>query len=163
MKLPIPISLLTAATVFLVGCATPTQPSQVTQPIQAEPMPPATPANASSVVVPQEPSKPAAPVEQSDNEKSLAVALSTFERGEYSSAMKLLAPLTTDSSLAAADRLQALKTLAFSQCLIGAVVACRGTFDRAFKLDPKFDLAPTEQGHPVWGPQFERARKNQKN
>ena len=95
-------------------------------------------------------------------EKGLASGLASFDRGEYVAAMRLLTPLTNDQSLNLPSRLKALKTLAFSQCLTGAVVACRGTFERAFKLDPKFDLAPAEQGHPVWGPQFDRARKNLK-
>jgi hypothetical protein len=104
----------------------------------------------------------AAPAELPASEKSLAAGLASFERGEYVAAMRQLSPLTTDTSLDIPNRLRALKSLAFSQCLTGAVVACRGTFERAFKLDPKFDLAPAEQGHPVWGPQFDRARKNLK-
>ncbi|MBK9443507.1 MAG: TssQ family T6SS-associated lipoprotein [Comamonadaceae bacterium] len=104
-----------------------------------------------------------APPEPSLSEKNLVIAITSFERGEYTKSMRLLSPLTTDPSLATNARLKAMKTLAFSQCLTGAVVACRGTFERAFKLDSKFDLAPAEHGHPVWGPQFERARKNTKN
>jgi hypothetical protein len=92
----------------------------------------------------------------------LAAGLASYERGEYVAAMRLLSPLTNDATLDITSRLLALKSLAFSQCLTRAVVACRGTFERAFKLDPKFDLAPAEQGHPVWGPQFEIARKKMK-
>jgi hypothetical protein len=166
MKLLIQLSLVTAAGTLLIGCATPpnygaagsktgSTPAVVheseSRPAPTSSMPAQAPVP--SVVAPAEP--PA-------SEKSLAAGLASFERGEYVAAMRQLSPLTTDTSLDIPNRLRALKSLAFSQCLTGAVVACRGTFERAFKLDPKFDLAPAEQGHPVWGPQFDRARKNLK-
>jgi len=127
-----------------------TQEKATKYPMQVEPTVQAAPADS-------------APPEPSANEKNLVIAITSFERGEYKKSMRLLSPLTTDARLAINARLKAMKTLAFSQCLTGAVVACRGTFERAFKLDSKFDLAPAEHGHPVWGPQFERARKNTKN
>jgi hypothetical protein len=105
------------------------------------------------------PKQAVVPVEPSASEKQLATALATYDRGEYAAAIRLLAPLTTDSAQDLTGQLQALKTLAFSQCLTNALTACRQSFERAFKLDPKFDLAPAERGHPVWGPQFERAKK----
>jgi hypothetical protein len=99
------------------------------------------------------------PREPTASEKKLASALSTFERGEYALAIRQLAPLTTDPVLDVPNRLTALKFMAFSQCLTRAVTACRKSFELAFRLDGKFDLAPAERGHPVWGPQFELARK----
>jgi hypothetical protein len=36
---------------------------------------------------------------------------------------------------------------------------CRETFDKALRLDPSFDLAPGEHGHPLWGPVFTKARQ----
>lgn len=154
--------LVAGSLVFgMAGCAT--APDAYKQP---EPKPVQQP-----VVVPVPTESPAPPPppppvevapEPSASEKSLAEAVASFERGEYSTAMKQLSPLTTDQSLDTAGQLKALKTLAFSQCLTRAVVSCRKTFERAFKLDPSFDLAAAEQGHPVWGPQFLRARKNMK-
>ena len=91
--------------------------------------------------------------------KALTAAVQTFERGEYVAAIRQLTPLTTDSALEAANRLRALRFLAFAQCLTRAVTACRQSFERAFRLDSSFELAPAERGHPVWGPQFELARK----
>jgi len=99
------------------------------------------------------------PVEPSPSELSLAEAVGHFERGEYTVAMKKLTPLTTDPALDVPGQLKALKTLAFSQCLKRALVSCRKTFERAFKLDPSFDLAAAEQNHPIWGKQFLNARK----
>ena len=139
------------------GCAAPPpkqeEPKYTPPPVQAPaPPPPPEPAPAPVVV----------PVEPSPSEKSLAEAVGHFERGEYAVAMKKLTPLTTDPALDVSGQLKALKTLAFSQCLTGAVVSCRKTFERAFSLDPSFDLAAAEQGHPIWGKQFLQARKNLK-
>jgi hypothetical protein len=36
---------------------------------------------------------------------------------------------------------------------------CRKHFVDALKLDPEFALEATEKTHPVWGPEFERAKK----
>jgi len=158
-------ALVTWTSLIVVACATLPSPEQAkeTSPPSNAVMPEdekksPLPVESTSLVVPIE----SAPPETTLSEKNLAIAVATFERGEYTKAMRLLSPLATDTNLALAGRLKAMKTLAFSQCLTGAVVACRITFERAFKLDTKFDLARAEQGHPVWGPQFERARKNLK-
>ncbi|MBP8286123.1 MAG: TssQ family T6SS-associated lipoprotein [Rhodoferax sp.] len=154
--------LVAGSLVFVVaGCAT--APDAYKQPA---PKPVQQPVAVPVVPEPPAPPPPPPPVEvapePSPSEKSLAEAVASFERGEYSTAMKQLSPLTTDQALDTAGQLKALKTLAFSQCLTRAVVSCRKTFERAFKLDPNFDLAAAEQGHPVWGPQFLNARKNLK-
>jgi len=163
MKISSQFSLLVVSGVLLAGCAAPSGYDQsksksalpaVVAPPQTQPVLPEPPAPALPEV--------ATPAEPSASEKSLATALSSFDRGEYTLAMKQLKPLTTDSALGVPDRLKASKSLAFAQCLTRAVVACRKTFESAFQLDPDFDLAPTEKGHPVWGPQFLRARQNMK-
>jgi len=143
----------------LSGCAAPPpkqEEPKYTPPLFQTPAPPP----------PPEPAPPpppvVVPVEPSPSELSLAEAVGHFERGEYTMAMKKLTPLTTDPALEVPGQLKALKTLAFSQCLTRAVVSCRKTFERAFKLDPAFDLAAAEQGHPIWGKQFLNARKNLK-
>lgn len=172
MKHFIKLALASIAGTLIVGCAT--APNYGDTGAKAGSSPAATsgsttkpaPKPASNASAPlAKPVAPVAPVavaqdELTVSEKNLAAGLASFERGEYGTALRQLSPLTTDTSLNVPNRLRALKTLAFSQCLIGATVACRGTFERAFKLDAKFDLAPAEQGHPVWGPQFDRAQKS---
>jgi hypothetical protein len=37
---------------------------------------------------------------------------------------------------------------------------CRQSFERALRLDPSFDLAQGEHGHPQWGPVFTRAKRD---
>jgi hypothetical protein len=56
-------------------------------------------------------------------------------------------------------RLMALKYQAFSYCVTSRPAPCRQAFDRALRLDPSFDLAPGEHGHPLWGPVFTKAKQ----
>ena len=158
------VALTMVGVLMVAGCATPTTSADNTPSANA-PAPtqgrmPDEPA-ASAVAPPStSPSMQAeVPAELSASEKSLASAIATFDRGEYALAIRQLTPLTTDAALDKASQLRALKSLAFSQCLSRATTACRQSFERAFRLDPKFDLAPAERGHPVWAPEFERARK----
>jgi hypothetical protein len=157
MKNTTPLALLTVFAALLSGCAAPPvkeetpPPAPVVQPKEAPP-----PEVAPPVVV--EPPAPA-PIEPSLSEKKLSAAIAAYERGEYPAAIRQLTPLTTDSTLDTPAQLRALKALAFSQCVSRAVMACRKSFERAFHLDAKFELAPAERGHPLWWPEFERARK----
>jgi hypothetical protein len=53
----------------------------------------------------------------------------------------------------------ALKYTAFSYCVTSRPAQCRQAFDKALRLDPSFQLAPGEYGHPLWGPVFAKAKK----
>ena len=131
--------------------AQPTQPSPAPAPVEVAPAPPAAPSPPAAV--------PAPPAEPSAAEQALANGVAAYERGDFAQAIRLLTPLGNDSALAVGQRLRALKTLAFAQCVSGATAACRNSFERAFRLDATFDLARAEHGHPVWGPQFQQARR----
>lgn len=156
MKHPSRLFVLMVASVLLAGCATPSPaPDKApTEKVQA-------PAKEEPPVVVTAPavSPPELPIAPSEGEKKLASAIAAFDRGEYALVIRQLTPLVTDNTLDKTSQLRALKSLAFSQCVSRALTACRQSFERAFRLDGKFNLAPAEQGHPVWGPQFERARK----
>ena len=114
-----------------------------------------------AAVVAPTPAPPPEPVvvEPSPSERQLAAGQAAFDRGEYAAAIRLLQPLSKESTLDTAAQLHALKTLAFAQCLTNATKNCRDSFVQAFRLDAEFELAPAERGHPVWGPQFDRARR----
>jgi hypothetical protein len=149
---------------LLAGCpTTPTAPPATVSYPPAKP-PVATPPPPPPPVVIAPPPAPPAVVEPSASETALAAAISTYERNNLRQAISLLTPLAADGGpLDAPQRVRALKYLAFSQCSstgAGALVACRQAFERAFRLDPSFELAPAERGHPLWGPEFDRARKN---
>ncbi len=160
------VTLSLASAVLLGGCETPPSPvdGAATQkaPVMATPASPVESKDKGAVTpaVPPPVAQPVVPPEPSPSEKALTAALATYERGEYALAIRQLTPLTTDNALGQAERVMAMKTLAFSQCLSRALTACRRTFEHAFRLDEKFELAPAERGHPVWGPQYDRARKN---
>jgi hypothetical protein len=127
---------------------TPTVTAPPVAPVVAPPAPP--------VSVP-----PPAYVAPNDgaSERALVAAISAYDRGDFGTAVRLLQPMTNDGSLDTSQQVRALKALAFSQCSTNAISACRQSFERAFRVDSGFDLASAERGHPIWGPQFERARK----
>jgi Tfp pilus assembly protein PilF len=90
---------------------------------------------------------------------ALAGGIALYENGDYAAAVRKLGN-TAEIWKADKDvRLQALKYMAFSYCVTSQPVPCRQHFDKALKLDPAFDLAPGEKGHPLWGPVFDRAKK----
>ena len=155
-----PVHLAVLA-LFVSACATP-PPAAVNYPAPA-PKPPVaiTPPPAVPAPIPAPaPAPPAAPaVDVNANERALAAAVESYDRGEFPSAIRQLTPMVTDGALDPSQLLRALKALAFSHCSVNALTACRQTFERAFKADSTFDLAAAERGHPIWGPQFLRARR----
>ena len=91
-------------------------------------------------------------------QQSVTAGVDAYNRGEYAGAIRRL----TAPEVAAGDKLlqlTALKYAAFSYCLTKRHTLCRQQFDKAFKLDPAFDLAPGEKGHPLWGPAFDQAKR----
>ena len=59
-----------------------------------------------------------------------------------------------EAGLNNADQVKAHKYLAFIDCVGGRDRQCRAHFRSALELDPAFELAPAEAGHPTWGPVF---------
>ncbi|HXF66595.1 MAG TPA: TssQ family T6SS-associated lipoprotein [Burkholderiales bacterium] len=93
-------------------------------------------------------------------EPELAAGIRSYEDGRYAeSARQLQSAL--DAGLGRTDQVRAHKYLAFIHCSSGRERACREEFRKALDLDPGFELAPAEAGHPVWGPVFrsEKARR----
>lgn len=88
---------------------------------------------------------------------ALREGIRLYNDGDFNAAIKRLsASDVTGGSMR--TRLTALKYTAFSYCVTSRPTQCRQAFERALKLDPKFELAPGERGHPLWGPVFEKAR-----
>lgn len=81
-----------------------------------------------------------------------------YNEGDYNGAIKRLGARDLNNG-PLATRLAALKYTAFSYCVTSRPVQCRQAFDRALRLDPSFDLAPGEHGHPLWGPVFTKAKQ----
>jgi hypothetical protein len=80
-----------------------------------------------------------------------------YNDGDFDAAIKRLAARDVNSG-PLPTRLSALKYTAFSYCVTSRPAQCRQSFDKALRLDPSFDLAPGEQGHPLWGPVFVKAK-----
>lgn len=162
MKTTLRTTLWVSISLLLAACATP-PPATVNYPAPVPVAPPSTARPPSPAPIPAPPLVPVAPsaqmIDTSANDRALVAAIAVYDRGDYAQAARLLTPLVNDGALGAEQQLRALKTLAFSQCSTNATTACQQSFERAFRTDPRFDLAPAERGHPIWGPRFERARK----
>lgn len=92
---------------------------------------------------------------------ALREGVDLYNKGSYSEAIKRLnsPDIATGSK---ASQVTAAKYSAFSYCVTSRQTLCRQQFEKAFRLDPAFDLLPGERGHPLWGPMFARAKKTAK-
>jgi hypothetical protein len=91
-------------------------------------------------------------------ESGLREGIRLYNEGDYNGAIRRLSARDVNTG-PVNTRLQALKYLAFSYCVTSRPAPCRQAFDRALRLDPSFDLAPGEHGHPLWGPVFTQAKQ----
>ncbi len=127
-----------------------TPPTEVKQPARAPAAPQAPPSAPAPTVTPAE--------------RALADAVALYDAGNFASVIKRLTGASEiwqdDTSRSNATQITAHKYLAFSYCVTNNRLQCRQQFAEALKMDPQFALAPAEKGHPIWGPEFERA-KNQ--
>jgi hypothetical protein len=55
-----------------------------------------------------------------------------------------------------------MKYIAFAECLQRRYKECRAEFIRIYDVDPNFDLAPAEAGHPSWTNTFASAKATAK-
>jgi len=98
------------------------------------------------------------PTETSEGRRWLERGIEQFEQGRFADAIRLLQESPEIAADAPEVRAEALKYIAFAQCVSGRRIACRRTFDALLLLDPGYALNAAEAGHPAWGPEFERAR-----
>jgi hypothetical protein len=116
---------------------------------------------------PREPARPREPNRARDTENTtprdasagLRDGIRMYAEGDYNGAIRRLSARDVASGTVA-TRVTALKYTAFSYCVTSRPAQCRQAFDRALRLDPNFDLAPGEHGHPLWGPVFTRAKQS---
>ena len=149
-----------AGAVLLTGCETIGPAIGIKPGVSAPAATPATTAGGKPVPGSSQNAQPAAPV-LSPEQLGLKEGIDLYNRGAFNDAIKrLAAPEVVGGSRA--TQLQAYKYTAFSYCVTSRQTLCRQTFEKAFKLDPAFDLQPGEHGHPLWGPAFARAKKGGK-
>ncbi|MFN7641587.1 MAG: TssQ family T6SS-associated lipoprotein [Burkholderiales bacterium] len=143
-----------SATLVLAGCAGLGQPGADGGAVGTG----AQGAGAAAPAVPAVPAVPVRPAEPSEGRKVLDRAVAQFEQGKFAEAIRMIQESPEIVADGPAVRTQSLKKLAFAQCVAGRRPACRRSFDALLVLDPSFELAPAETGHPSWGPEFDRAR-----
>ena len=82
-----------------------------------------------------------------------------FQAGDFQGAIKTLNG-NADINAASGDvQIRAHKLLAFSYCSVGKLSFCHAEFVRILQINPAFKLSDSERSHPIWGPEFESARK----
>ena len=157
------VVLLAATAALLGGCAdfpgfdkkparTPSHP-KATAPVEREAPPPREP-----------PPRPKERPRERDRDETpapsagLQEGIRLYNDGDYNGAIRRLSARDVNNG-PLATRLTALKYMAFSYCVTSRPAPCRQAFDRALRLDPSFDLAPGEHGHPLWGPVFTKAKQ----
>jgi Tfp pilus assembly protein PilF len=104
--------------------------------------------------------KPDQIVAASPGEPVLQMGLKQYEQAQYKRAASTLQQ-AIDSGLTPKSQVLAHKHLAFIYCISNRIGLCRSEFLKAVTLDPRFDLAPAEAGHPQWGPVFRSVKSNQ--
>ena len=151
------IGMLAILLLALSACQAPApapepEPPPVVAPPPEPPRPPPAP-----------PPPPPEPV-VTPSARALAAGVSLYDAGDFNAAIKSLLGAKdiwgdSTSEDALANKVSANKYLAFSYCVTSRRTQCRKHFVDALKLDTNFALEPTEKSHPVWGPEFERAKK----
>ncbi|MBB1623998.1 TssQ family T6SS-associated lipoprotein [Achromobacter sp. UMC71] len=81
-----------------------------------------------------------------------------YSAGRYGEVIRQVAKSDELASSSKAVRIEAYKLQAFSYCVSRYAQLCEDSFARILQLDPAFELATNEAGHPVWGPVFQRAK-----
>jgi len=95
----------------------------------------------------------------SRDQVALREGIRLYHDGDFNGAIKRLSSNDIANG-SVRTRVTALKYTAFSYCVTSRQKQCKQSFEKALKLDPSFDLAPGEHGHPLWGPVFARARSD---
>jgi Tfp pilus assembly protein PilF len=89
--------------------------------------------------------------------QDFANGIRQYDDANYSEAARFLQS-GLDQGLRTDDQVKAHKYLAFIHCVSGREQRCRDEFRAALKIDPSFELAANEAGHPIWGPAFRSAK-----
>jgi hypothetical protein len=105
-------------------------------------------------------SEPRADAQPGRDQAALRDGIRLYNEGDFNGAIKRLNSTDIRSNSPLRVRVEAQKYLAFSYCVTSRPKQCEQAFEKALKLDPEFTLESGEQGHPLWGPAFERARRN---
>lgn len=92
-------------------------------------------------------------------DRKLTRGITHYEEGEHKQALPELQG-ALDEGLSAQGQVKAHKYLAFIHCAAKREKQCQAEFTMALEIDPSFDLAPAEAGHPVWGKVFRQVKQD---
>lgn len=153
----------------LSGCATiettvPTAPPPPVAQPQPVPTPPVTqPAlrPTGPIVVMPVPEPASTTVLDSPAEKEFSEGQNMYESGDYKGAQRRLSSAANTLNDSSPNKQASMKLLAFTFCLTNQKLQCRKQFNTLLALNPKFELTKSEAGHPLWGPVFVQAKKEQ--
>ncbi len=95
--------------------------------------------------------------EFTNGESALQLGLKQYDEGQYKRATSTILQ-SLDAGLSPAKQIIAHKHLAFIYCTSNKVGLCRSEFNKVIEVDPRFELAPAEAGHPQWGPVFQSVK-----
>lgn len=93
------------------------------------------------------------------DQAALREGIRLYNEGDFNGAIKRLSSNDIRSNSPVRVRVAALKYQAFSYCVTSRPKQCEQAFEKALKIDPDFTLESGEQGHPLWGPAFDRAKR----
>lgn len=93
------------------------------------------------------------------DQAALRDGIRLYHEGDFNGAIKRLGSDDIRGNSPARIRVAALKYTAFSYCVTSRPKQCEQAFERALKIDPDFTLESGEEGHPLWGPAYERAKR----
>ena len=108
----------------------------------------------------QERGRPIIPLSKA--EQLLADGIVRYNSGDYDGAIRLLESALKEGLPEKADKVRAMKHVAFSLCLKDKYRECRAEFVKIYDIDPAFDLTPAEIGHPSWTKTFAAAKAQAK-
>ncbi len=89
-------------------------------------------------------------------ERALLEGWRAYDDGQYVQAEAALTAALAGDLNGSRDRAMAYKLLAFMACASGRPTVCETMFRAAFDADATFRLVRAEQGHPLWGPVYQR-------
>ena len=98
-------------------------------------------------------------VQAGRDQAALRDGIRLYNEGDFNGAIKRLGSDDIRGSSPARIRVTALKYTAFSYCVTSRPKQCEQSFEKALKIDPDFTLESGEEGHPLWGPAYQRAKR----
>ena len=95
-------------------------------------------------------------------EQMLSDGMVKYDAGDFPAAHTLLESSLKQGLKKPEDQVRAMKYVAFTLCLQNKIRECRAEFVKIYEVDPNFDLAPAEAGHPSWSKTFAAAKAHAK-